>query len=86
MLFVFLLNSLGHADSTCWADEAAEVTADALGAYQAGTAGLMVEDNSLMTTVAARHFTAPTTNTQILVELRVDNGVAVQMVRFQELR
>lgn len=60
------------------------MTADALGAYQTRTAGFMVEDDGLMTAVAARHLTAATADTLLLVELRVNDGVAVQMVRIQE--
>ena len=85
MLFVLLLNSFGDADGTCRTDETAEVTAYALSAYQTGASGLMVEDDGLMTTVAARYLAAATTDTQFLVELRVDDGITVQMVGMQEL-
>ena len=84
-LFHFLLNSFGDADGTGRTDEAAEVTADALGAYQTGTAGLFVEDDGLMAAIATRYLTAPATNTQISVNLRIDNGVAIKMVWIQEL-
>ena len=80
-----LFNSFSHADGTCRTDKAAEVTADALGAYQTGTAGLVVEDDGLMAAVVAGNLAASTADTHLLVELRVDDGVAVQMVGHQEL-
>ena len=57
--YLFLLfNSFGGADGTCRTDETAEVTADTLGAHQTGAAGLVVEDNGLMTTIVTRYLTA----------------------------
>ena len=50
--------SLRHADGTCRTDEAAEVTAYALGTHEMGTALLVVEDDGLMTAVATRDGTA----------------------------
>ena len=62
------------------------MTAYALGANETGKAGVVVEDDGLMTTVAARYFATSAADAQLLVELRVDNGVTIQMVRIQELR
>ena len=90
----FLFNSFGYADSTRRTDEATEVTADALGAYQTWTAkpppilprrGEAFEDDGLMTAVVAGNLTASATDTQFLVELRIDDGVAVQTVGMQKL-
>ena len=81
-----LCDSFGHADGTGRTDKAAEVTADALGAYQTGAAGLMIEDDGLMTAVATRNLAAATADTQLLVELRVDDRIAIQMVGLQEFR
>ena len=86
LLFAFFLNSLGHADGTGRADKATEVTADALGANQTGASGYAIEDDGLMTAIAARNLTTATTDAQFLVELRIDDGVAVQMVGIQKLR
>ena len=61
------------------------MTADAFGTHQTGSAGLLIEDDGLMTAVAARHLAAATADTQFLVELRINDGVAVQMVGVQEL-
>ena len=85
MPLLFLCNSFGYADSTGRTDETTEVTANALGTYQTGTTGLMIEDDGLMSTIAARYLTAAATDTQFLVELRIDDGVAVQTVGMQEL-
>ena len=46
----------------------------------------MIKDDGLMTTVVARHLTAPATDTQFFVKLGIDDGVAIQMVRFLEFR
>ena len=45
----------------------------------------MVEDDGLMTTIATRNLTAAATNTQLLVKLRIDNGIAIQVVGLQEV-
>ena len=62
------------------------MAAYALGAHEAGLAGVAVEDNGLMTAVAARHLTASAADAQFFVELRIDDGVAIQLLRLQELR
>ena len=80
-LFVFLRHSFGDTDSTCRTDQSAEVTANALGAYQMGLTGRFVKDDGLVTTVATRHLTATATDTHFLVKLRIDNRFAIQMVR-----
>ena len=85
LLFVFLHNAFGHANSSCRTDETTEVTAYALRADQTGTAGLVIEYNGLMAAVATGYLTASTADTQLLVELRIDDGVAIQMVELQEL-
>ena len=85
MLFVLLFNAFGDADGTCRTDETAEVTAYTLGAYQAGTTRFSVEDDGLMTSVVARYLTAATTDALLLVKLRIDDGVTIQMVGIQEL-
>jgi hypothetical protein len=77
---LLLFYSFGHADSTRGTDKATEVTAYALGTYQTGTAGLVIEDDGLMTAVATRHLTASATDTQFLVELWINDGIAVQAV------
>ena len=59
----FLTDTFGQTDGTGRTDEAAEVTADTLSAYQTGTAGLVIEDNGLMAAIATRHLTAPTADT-----------------------
>ena len=62
------------------------MTAYALVANQTRTACLAIEDNGLMTAVAARHLTASAADAQFFVELRIDDGVAIQLLRLQELR
>lgn len=47
----FLNRSFGHADGTCGADEAAEMAANALCAYDSGLSGLGVEGDGLMASV-----------------------------------
>ena len=61
------------------------MTADAFGTDKSGLARLLIKDNSLMTTVVARQLAASATHTQFLIELRIDDGITVQIVRFQEL-
>ena len=41
----------GNADGTCRTDQSAEVATHTLGAHQAGTTRLTVEDNGLMAAV-----------------------------------
>ena len=79
-----MLDSLGGTDSTSRTDKTTEVTANTLGTYQTGTASVMIEDNGLMASVVTRHFTAATTDTQFLVEMRIDDRVAVKTVGLQE--
>ena len=79
-------HSLGNTDGTRRADKTAEVTADALGSYQTGVTGLAIKDDGLMPAIAARHFATSATDTQFLVELRIDNGLAIQVVGLLELR
>ena len=83
---MFLVDTLAHANSTCRADEAAEVTAHALGSHQTGTARQTVEDDGLVASVTTRHLAASATHTEILVELRIDDGVAVETVGLEERR
>ena len=45
----------------------------------------MVEDNGLMATIATRYLAAATADTQLFIELWINNGVAVQMIRILEL-
>ena len=82
---IFLLNSFGHADGTGRTDETAKVTADALGAHQTGATGFVVKYDGLMAAIATGYLTAATTDAQLLVELRIDDGVTVQMAGIQEL-
>ena len=85
-LCFFLPDALCQANGSCWADQTTEVAAYTLGAYETGLTGLMVEDDGLMSAVAARYLTASATYAQLLVELRIDDGIAIQMVGLQELR
>ena len=62
------------------------MTAHTLRANQLGTACLVVEDDSLMATVVARYLTASATETKLFVELGIDDGGAVQIIRIEELR
>ena len=82
----FLNNSFRHADGPCRTNKPAEVTAYALRAYQPGTACLSVEDYGLVSAVTTRQLTTSATYTHFLVELRIDDGRTVQVVRIQELR
>lgn len=82
MLF---LSTLCYADGSRRANESAEVTANAFGTYEAWLSGVMVKDDCLVTTIVAGNLTSATTDTESLVELRIDDGVTVQMVWLQEL-
>ena len=66
--------------------QAAEVAANAAGADKARTATLVVEDNSLVTTVATRYLTTAAADAQLMVELRINDGVAIKRVGIQEQR
>ena len=82
---LFLGDSFRHTNSTCRTHNAAKVTTYALGANESGLTRSTVKDNSLMTAVATRHLTASATHAELLVELRIDDDVAIQMVGLQEL-
>ena len=82
----FLHDTLCQTDGACWTDQTTEVAAHTLGAYEMGLTGRMIEDDGLMSTVAARYLTASATYAQLLVELWIDDGVTIQMVGLQELR
>ena len=77
MLFA---NSFRLADRSGRTNKPAEMTADTLSTYQTRTAGLTVEDNSLMATIATRYLTTSAANAQIFVEPRIDNSLAIQKV------
>ena len=86
MLLFSLHNTLGNADGTRGANEAAEVTADALGSNDAGLADVRVERDSLMTTIHAGHVATSAPDAHVAVNLRIDDGIAIQAVGVQELR
>ena len=71
------VDSFGDTDGTRGADQTAEVTANALGAHDAGQAGVRVERDSLMTTVRARDVTASAPDAPLAVNLREYDGLAV---------
>ena len=92
---LFLLCTLCHTDSTCRTHKATEMTAHTLGADESRLADLMesrcfiaylhfLEDDGLMTAVITRYLTTTAAYAQLLVELGVDDGVAIQIVGLQE--
>ena len=82
---MFLCYTFRHTYGTGRTYQTAEVASYTLGAYQTRTTGLMVEDNGLMATIATRYLAAATADTQLFIELWINNGVAVQMIRILEL-
>ena len=83
---LFSGDAFRQADGTRGTDEAAEVTTDALRTHDTGLTGLLVEDNRLMATITARDLTASATDTPFLINLWIDNGVAIQMVGIHKRR
>ena len=82
---LFLDNTSGNADSTNWANNAAEVAAYTFRTHKTWTACVMIEYDRLMPTIVARHLASAATDTLFLVELRINNGVAVKTVGILEL-
>ena len=83
---MFLPNAFCHADGTRWADEAAEVTANALCADDAWLTGFWVEGDGLVTAVCAGGETTTTTDATFTVNLRIDDGVAVEVAWRNKVR
>ena len=83
---LFLLDSLGNADGARGADQAAEVTADTLGDNDAGLTVGCVEDDGLMAAVHTRDVATSATDAPLAVNLRKDDGLAVEVGGGDEVR
>ena len=55
------------------------MTADALSADDTRLAGVTVEDNGLMSTIATRHLAASATDAALAIYLGVDDGIAIEL-------
>ena len=78
-LILFLRDTVGEADGTCGADNPAEVTAHALRPHDTWLARGGVEDNGLMAAVVAGHLATSAAHTLLAVNLRIDNGLTIQL-------
>ena len=86
MMDLFLVDSLCHANGSRGADQAAEVAADALGADEARLSGVAVEDDGLVAAIHAGGVAAPAAHALVAVDLRIDNGFAVEVGGCDEVR
>ena len=60
------------------------MAAHAAGANESRTPTVMVEDDGLVTAIVARHLTAAASHAQLMVELRIYDGIAIERVGLQE--
>ena len=79
LVLVLLRDAFREADGTSGADEAAEVAAYALCAHDAGLAGSGVEDDGLVAAVHAGGVATAATNALVAINLRIDDGFAVEV-------
>ena len=75
----FFVDASGQFDGPRRADETTEVTAYALRADDAGLAGGRVKDDGLVPAVVTRDLTAATAHTLFPVNLRIDDGLSVEI-------
>jgi len=73
-----LLDALRQADGTSGADEAAQVATDAAGAHDVGLARGCVEGDGLVAAVVAGGVATATADAHVAVNLRIDDGGAVE--------
>jgi hypothetical protein len=58
----------------------------AFAADESRSARFGIKHDGLMTTIATRHLTTTATYTQLLIELGVDDGVAVEIIGLDKIR
>jgi len=73
-------DALRLPDGTGRTHEPAEMAAYAAGTDKARPATVTIEDDGLMTTITARHLTTATANAQLMIELRIDDCIAIKRV------
>lgn len=78
-VFVFLFDALREANGAGGADEAAEVATDTARAHDAWLAQGGVEGDGLVATVVAGGVAAAATDAHVAVNLRIDDGRAVEV-------
>jgi hypothetical protein len=82
----FFIDSLGNADGSSGADQSAEMTTYTLGADNTGLTSCSFENDGLMTAVVAGNQATATADTLIVIYLRIDNRVTIQMVGIHKRR
>ena len=75
-----LPNSAGRTYQT------AEVATYTTATHQTRATGFAIKHNGLVTTVATRHLTTAAADAQLMVEPRINDGVAIKRVGIQEQR
>ena len=66
--------------------QTAEVATDAAATHQTRATGFAIKHNGLMAAIAARYRTSTAADAQLMVELRINDGVAIKRVGIQEQR
>ena len=79
-------NALRLTDSACRTHQTAQMAANTAGANKVRTTRFAIEDDGLVTTIVARHLTTTTAYAQLMIELRIDNGFAIERIGLQEQR
>ena len=86
LVLVFLRDALREADGSGGADEATEMATYALRAHDARLAGGGVEDDGLVAAVLTGGVAAAAADALVAVNLRIDDGLAVEVGGQIELR
>ena len=77
MVVLMLFDTFRHGDGSGRTDESAEVTSYALAAHKSWRATDGVELKGLVPTITTRHNATATAHTCILIELGIDDSVAI---------
>ena len=83
MSLAFLVYSFGNTNCTSRTYKTAEVAAYTLGAYDVWLA--VGECDGLMSAIQTRHIASATTNALLTINLREDDGVAVEVAGCDEI-
>ena len=84
-MLLLLSDALGSLDGSGGADQPAKVATDTFGADDAGLASRVVEADSLVTAIHAGGVAASATDATLTIDLRIDDGLAVEVGRQDEI-
>ena len=73
-------DALRLTDGTSRTYQSAEMTANAAAANKTRATTVVVKDNGLVATIVARYLTTATAYAQLMVELRINNCIAIERV------